>query len=440
MDIKSTIQRMQAKDTLIGIIGMGYVGLPLAYTFLKAGFRVLGFDVDITKIDSLNQGCSYIAAVSSDNIAPYIQNKSFSATDSLGRLREPDVVIICVPTPLTSAREPDLSYIISTSETIAANLRKGQIVVLESTTYPGTTEEVVLPILQRSSLSLGDDFCLGFSPERENPGCTDYNTKTIPKIVSGLTQTCRTLITYLYSLAIDKVIPVSTTQIAEMTKLVENIYRNVNIALVNELKMLCHRMKIDVHEVLDAAATKPFGFQKFTPGPGLGGHCIPLDPFYLTWKARQFDFTTRFIELAGEVNTNMPYYVVQRTTEGLNTQKKSIQGSSILVVGIAYKKDVDDMRESPALKIISLLNDMGAKVIYHDPYIPVLPRTRHYQFDMQSVPLTQELLSSIDCTLIITDHTSIDYNLILDHSKLVVDSRGIARKYISESQCLVVEA
>lgn len=427
---ESLLENIKLYKIKIGIMGLGYVGLPLASAFLRAGYEVIGFDVDIEKIKAITSGQSYISTVPEAVISEFVSAKKFSATNNFARLNEVGVIIICVPTPLTEAREPDISYIESTAHSISKSLCKGQIIVLESTTWPGTTEEIVLPILSKGGLVVGKDFFLGFSPEREDPGNKHYTTTNTPKIVSGVTPICKRLITTLYEQVITKVIPVSSTRIAELTKLTENIYRSVNIALVNELKLLCHRMELDVHEVLEAASSKPFGFQRFTPGPGLGGHCIPLDPFYLTWKAREFDFPTRFIELAGEVNTNMPYYVVQRTSEALNKKKKSINGSSILVLGVAYKKDINDMRESPALKILELLHAAGASIAYHDPFIPVLPKTRKYNFPLCSIPFTKESLDRFDCAIVITDHTDINYQLVLETVPTIVDTRNVFSKFI----------
>lgn len=423
--VDTLLKDITNRNIRVGIVGLGYVGLPLACTFAQTGFNVLGFDIDHSKIDSILFGHSYISTVDSSCVGKLVKRTKLDATTDFSRLTEVGAIIICVPTPLTKTREPDLSFIENTTKEIAQHLRPGQIIVLESTTYPGTTDEIVLPILEHSGLKVGKDFFLGFSPEREDPGNPRYSTKNIPKVVSGHTPACNQLITALYGQAIDCVVPVSSTRAAEMTKLIENIYRSVNIALVNELKILCHRMGLDVHEILDAAATKPFGFQKFTPGPGLGGHCLPLDPKYLSWKAQEFDFSTRFINLADEINVNMPYYVVQRVTEALNRNQKSLNGSSVLLIGVAYKRDIDDMRESPALKIIELLRNKGAVVSYHDPLIPKIPKTRHYSIDLESVPLNLDNVRSADCVLIITDHSAIDYVLLHKHARLIVDTRNV---------------
>jgi len=420
--------KILSRRACVGVIGLGYVGLPLVLRFSRQGFQVLGFDTDQEKVAALNAGKSYIKHIPHEEIAaarfPDNPGNKFEATAERGRLGEPDVLLVCVPTPLNRHREPDLRYVEQTTRDIAANLRPGQLISLESTTYPGTTTEVMLPVLQENGLEVGKDFFLVYSPEREDPGNAVYQVHNIPKVVGGVTDSCLSLGETLYGQIIDQVKPVSSTRVAEMTKLLENIYRAVNIALVNELKMLCLRMDIDIYEVIDAAKTKPFGFQAFYPGPGLGGHCIPIDPFYLTWKAREYDFSTRFIELAGEINTHIPYFVVERAVQGLNKQcGKSMKASKVLVIGLAYKKDVDDMRESPSLKLIDLLLQRGACVDYHDPYIPVMPPTRRHQFDLRSVPLTAENLAAYDLVIIATDHSCLDYDNIMTHSQLVVDTR-----------------
>lgn len=417
-----------SREALIGIIGLGYVGLPIVIRLAHQGFRVLGFDTDPQKVEALNAGKSYIKHIPGDQIAalrlPGQSAPQFEATSDIKRLGEPDALLICVPTPLNRHREPDLKYVEQTTRDIAQSLRVGQLVSLESTTYPGTTAEVMLPLLQATGLKVGEDFFLVYSPEREDPGNPTYNVFNIPKVVGGITGTCSRLGEVLYGQIVEQVVPVSSTQVAEMTKLLENIYRAVNIALVNELKILCLRMNIDINEVINAAKTKPFGFQAFYPGPGLGGHCIPIDPFYLTWKAREYDFSTRLIELAGEINTYMPYYVVERTVQILNDHGQSIKGTRVLVIGLAYKKDVDDLRESPSLKLIDLLRQRGARVDYHDPYIPVMPRTRRHQFDLQSVPLTPENLAAYGLVIIATDHSCLDYHSIVTHAPLIVDTRN----------------
>jgi UDP-N-acetyl-D-glucosamine dehydrogenase len=421
-------EKIDAKQALVGIIGLGYVGLPLVLRFCEVGFRVLGFDTDPKKVDLLNRSESYIkhipAARLADLLKPGPQGPQFAATHDLGRLGEPEVLIICVPTPLTHNREPDLKYVADTTHKIAETLRPGQLVSLESTTYPGTTQELLLPILSKK-FSVGRDFFLVFSPEREDPGNPHFEVRTIPKVVGGITPACLDHGVALYSRVVDQVIPVSSTQAAEMSKLLENIYRAVNIALVNELKLLCLRMGLDIFEIIEASKTKPFGFQAFYPGPGLGGHCIPIDPFYLTWKAREYDFPTRFIELAGQINTGMPYFVVERVAEVLNLHAKPLKGSRIFVLGIAYKKDVDDNRESPAVKIIDILQQKGAMVSYHDPHIPRCSGMRHYpDLDMASVPLTPEALQQADLILLVTDHSALDYAWIAQEARLIVDTRN----------------
>ena len=413
------------KTLLLGVIGLGYVGLPLCLTFLRKGVKVTGFDLDPGKIEKLEKGESYIKHIPSDELTGFMGKKRFDATTRFSRLGEPDALLICVPTPLTKNREPDLQYIEATANAIKKTLRPGQLVILESTTYPGTTVEVLQPILEATGLLAGRDFALAYSPEREDPGNPEYATANIPKVVGGTDETSTRLARKLYEAALDKVIPVSTTQIAELTKLLENIFRSVNIALVNELKMLCHRMGIDVWEVIKAASSKPFGYMPFYPGPGLGGHCIPIDPFYLTSKAREYDFQTKFIELAGEVNSSVPYYVIQRTMDALNEKSLSLKGAKILILGIAYKKDVDDPRESPSFKLMELLISKGAKVIYNDPYIPEIKPSRHYSFEMNSTPLTRESLASADCVLVATNHTAYDYDFILEHARLIVDTRNV---------------
>jgi UDP-N-acetyl-D-glucosamine dehydrogenase len=427
------------KDIRIGIIGCGYVGLPLALRFADVGQRVTGFDTDQEKITKLNAGQSYIQHISADKIRQHVQGKRFDATTDFTRLREMDAVLICVPTPLDERREPDLSYVEKTAQSIAPNLQRGQLIVLESTTYPGTTEELVLPILEQGGLkcplarragseNVATDFYLAFSPEREDPGNKQYGLAQIPKVVGGINPASGRAAMALYAQIVSKVVPVSSTRAAEMVKLLENIFRCVNIALVNELKQLSLRMDLDIWEVIDSAATKPFGFMPFYPGPGLGGHCIPVDPYYLSWKAREYDFATRFIELAGEINTAMPYNVVDALVTALNGHEKSVKGSKILLLGVAYKKDVDDLRESPSLKLLELLSARGAVLDYNDPYFPALHKMRHYDFsNMQSVELSPQRLASYDCVLIATDHTSYDYEAIVRDSKLVVDTRNATR-------------
>jgi len=413
----------------VGIVGMGYVGLPLVIRFGFRGFRVYGFDIDAEKVKSLKQGKSYVAHISSEKIKSLIDEKGFVPTDDYRLLSEVDVVIICVPTPLTKTQEPDLRYVRTTSEKITEFGKKGQLVVLESTTYPGTTREILLPDLSATYGEVGKDFFLAYSPEREDPGNPSFSTEKIPKVVGGITPNCRELAEALYGEVIDIVVPVSSPEVAEFTKLLENIYRSINIAMVNELKVLATRMGIDIWEVIHAASTKPFGFQPFYPGPGLGGHCIPIDPFYLSWKAKQYNFSNRFIQLSGEINTSMPGYVVSRLMDGLNERQKSLKGSEILVLGIAYKKNVDDLRESPALEIMEKLLQKGAIVSYHDPYIPEIPKTRKYDFGLRSVPLKEEIIRQSDAVLILTDHEGIDYKRVASLSRLFVDTRNVSFEF-----------
>jgi UDP-N-acetyl-D-glucosamine dehydrogenase len=421
------IRKILQKRVTVGIIGMGYVGLPLVARFCEQGFRTLGFDVDPKKVAVLKKGRSYIETIPSSRISGFVKAGLLDATDDFSRLREPDCILICVPTPLTEKMEPDLQYIERTVHSIVQNLRKGQLIVLESTTYPGTTEELVLSRLQSTGLRVGKDFFLAYSPEREDPGNKSFSTRQIPKVVAGITTSCREVVTALYAQVIEKVVPVSSPRAAELTKLLENIYRSVNIALVNELKMLADRMGIDIWEVIEAASTKPFGFSPFYPGPGMGGHCIPIDPFYLSWKAKEYDFTTRFIQLAGEINISVPYHVVSKVLDGLNERGKNVKGAKILILGVAYKKDVDDARESPALIIMELLKKKGAIILYHDPFIPVLPSFRKYHFKLKSSPLTERLLRSIDAAVIVTDHSQIDYPWVVKHAPVVIDTRNATK-------------
>ncbi|MBN1394470.1 MAG: nucleotide sugar dehydrogenase [Pirellulales bacterium] len=434
--LQSAIERKTAK---IGVIGLGYVGLPLIRTFIAAGFDNLGFDVDQSKVESLQAGRSYIEHISSEWIGQCVADGKLTPTADMERLAEADVLLICVPTPLSKSRDPDLVYVEATARQIAARLRPGQLVVLESTTYPGTTREVVLPILQQNGLLLGKDFFLAYSPEREDPGNPDFSAGNIPKVVGGIDRTSRDLAVELYRQGMPEVIAVDSCEIAEACKILENTYRAVNIALVNELKILFDRIGLDVWEVIDAAKTKPFGFQAFYPGPGLGGHCIPIDPFYLTWLARCRGMTTRFIELAGEINTSMPRYVIDRLTEALNSRGKAVRGSKVCVLGVAYKKDVDDARESPAFVLIELLRKLGAEVSYNDPHIPSLPRTRHFSIPLESSPLSEEFLAGRDCVLIVTDHSAYDYDFIVRHAPLVVDSRN-ATKNVAEGREKICKA
>ena len=424
------LERILAKQAVVGICGLGYVGLPLALTFGEKGFPVIGFDIDARKIDAIAKGQSYIKHIAAERIAKAIQGeKPFAATMDFRKAALADALILCVPTPLNANREPDMTYIEKTAEAIGPYVRSGQLVVLESSTYPGTTEEVVKPIIEKlSGLRAGIDFFLAFSPEREDPGNPHFNTATIPKVVGGYTQQCTELASALYASAITKVVPVKGTREAELTKLLENIFRCVNIALVNEMKLLCERMKIDLWEVIDAAKTKPFGFMPFYPGPGLGGHCIPIDPFYLTWKAREFEFNTRFIELAGEINWQMPHHVVERTMEALNQQGKALKDAKVLILGLAYKKNIDDLRESPSIRLIELFREKGAQVSYHDPYCPKMKEMRHqpkYMLEMESVPL--ENAKEADVVVIATDHDCIDYQQLVRDAKLVIDTRNATR-------------
>jgi UDP-N-acetyl-D-glucosamine dehydrogenase len=434
-------QKIADKTAKIGIIGLGYVGLPLIRAYITGGFQTIGFDVDPSKIEKLKAGKSYIEHIPSEWIGKCVKNGSFVPTADLSRLGEADAVLICVPTPLSESRDPDLFYVESSTEAIAKTLRKGQLIVLESTTYPGTTREVMLPILEKSGLKAGKDFLLAFSPEREDPGNPDFSAERIPKLVGGLDALSGRIATDLYSRAIGQVIPVSSCEVAEAAKIVENTYRCVNIAMVNELKIIFDRLGIDVWEVIDAAKTKPFGFQAFYPGPGLGGHCIPIDPFYLSWCARKAGLTTRFIELAGEINTSMPLYVVRRVGDALNEQKKSLNGSKILVLGAAYKKDVDDPRESPSFELMERLLTKGVKVSYNDPHIPALPKMRHWKTlpAMKSIKLTEDTLASFDCVLIATDHSAYDYDFIVKNSQLVVDTRN-ATKNVKTGRKKIVKA
>ena len=430
------LDKIRKREALVGVIGLGYVGLPLVIEFGRAGFRVVGFDTDERKVEDLNAGRSYIKHIPSTRVEELLTGKKFNATSDFSLLGDVDCIIICVPTPLNRHREPDLSYVLGTTDVIAKYLRKGQLIVLESTTYPGTTDEEMKAILEATDMKAGQDFFLAYSPEREDPNNDSFSTRTIPKVVGGYTEQCLGLADELYSAIVDKTVPVSSTRVAEATKLLENIYRTVNIALVNELKVLFDRMGIDVWEVIEASKTKPFGFQAFYPGPGLGGHCIPIDPFYLTWKAREYDFNTRFIELAGEINTSMPYYVIDRVVHALNERGMSIKSSKILVLGLAYKKDVDDTRESPSLKLIDLLMQRGAGVDYNDPYVPRTVKLRKYDLKMTSVPLTEENLGKYDCVVIATDHSDYDYDFIVRNSSLVVDTRN-ATKGVKERDKIV---
>lgn len=417
------INKFGNKTAKIGIVGLGYVGLPLMLRYNAIGFDVLGIDIDQAKVDALLSGQSYIEHIPSSSVKQAIDN-GFDATTDFSRASECDALVLCVPTPLNKYREPDLSFVIDTTEALAPYFRTGQVLSLESTTYPGTTEEELLPRVEARGFIVGEDFFLIYSPEREDPGNPDFETRTIPKVCGGHTAACAEVGIALYSPAIDQVVPVSSTKAAEMTKLLENIHRAVNIGLVNEMKIVADRMGIDIFEVVDAAATKPFGFTPYYPGPGLGGHCIPIDPFYLTWKAREYGLHTRFIELSGEVNTAMPEYVVNKLMDGLNQHGKALKGSKVLVLGIAYKKNVDDMRESPSVEIMELIEAKGADVAYSDPHVPVFPKMREHNFDLSSVALTPASVAEFDAIVLATDHDKFDYSLIKENAQLLVDTRG----------------
>lgn len=422
------VDKLARREAVIGILGMGYVGQPLALRYAGIGFKVLGFDIDATKVALLNSGKSEIEHISDAAIAA-ANAAGMECTTDLSRASEADALILCVPTPLNKYREPDLSFVIATTESVIPYLRTGHVVSLESTTYPGTTEEELLPRLEANGLSVGKDVFLVYSPEREDPGNANFTTNSIPKVVAGHTETCLEVGKALYGPAIDKVVPVSSTKAAEMTKLLENIHRAVNIGLVNEMKIVADRMGIDIFEVIDAAATKPFGFTPYYPGPGLGGHCIPIDPFYLTWKAREYGLHTRFIELSGEINRAMPEYVVGKLMKALNKRQKAIKGSRIMVLGIAYKKNVDDMRESPSVEVMELLREAGAELLYSDPHVPVFPKMREHDFDLSSTPLTAETLAACDAVVLTTDHAKFDYDLVRRYAQLIVDSRGVFRDH-----------
>jgi len=424
------MKKIQNADALIGVIGLGYVGLPLALAYAEKNFNVLGFDIDSQKIKALNSGQNYISHMDGKKVTQVVQAKKLSATTDFSRLSEPDAIIICVPTPLTQQLDPDMSYIIKTTEQIKKCLRAGQLIVLESTTYPGTTEELVKDMLEQTGMICGRDFYMAFSPEREDPGNKDFHTTNIPKIVGGVDKDSGDLAQALYEKAIQQTVRVGNARTAEAVKLTENIFRAINIAMVNELKIIYEKMDIDVWEVLDAASTKPFGFMRFNPGPGWGGHCIPLDPFYLSWKARECGIDTKFIELAGEVNRLMPGYIIDKLQQALNERGKSIKGSKLMILGLAYKKDINDTRETPAFKIMRRLDDMGAKISYHDPFVPEIQHTRQWPEApvLKSQPLTEKNITAKDAIMIITDHTPVDYKLIAKHAKLIIDSRGVYRK------------
>ncbi|MGB9677949.1 MAG: nucleotide sugar dehydrogenase [Candidatus Ratteibacteria bacterium] len=427
VEIEKLIKKIENKEIKVGVIGLGYVGLPLVIRFIESGFYVVGFDIDEEKVEKLKKGISYIHYIPDEKIKQIAYK--FKPTTDMQKLEEVDAIIICVPTPLNPYREPDLTYLYKTANDIYENLREGHIISLESTTYPGTTREIYLSKFEGKGLKVGNDFFLIYSPEREDPGNPKYKTKDIPKVVGGITENCKKIGVTLYSQIINQVVPVSSTEVAEATKLLENIYRAVNIALVNELKMLFEKMGIDIWEVIEASKTKPFGFQAFYPGPGLGGHCIPIDPFYLTWVAKKYDFTTSFIELAGEINTMMPYYVVEKCIDGLNMQGKSIKGSKILIVGIAYKKDVDDIRESPAFKIIKILEKKNVdRIDYYDPYVKEVKKTRQYPKPISSIEFIPEKLKIYDVAIIVTDHSNIDYKTLYDLVPLIIDTRNVYKE------------
>ena len=422
------ISKIKNKKSTIGIVGLGYVGLPLALRYTDEGYNVLGFDIDNEKIAKIKDGQSYIEHIPSALISKAVKSGLFSATNDFKNIANVDSIILCVPTPLNKYREPDLSYVLDTTDACVPYLRKGQVLSLESTTYPGTTEEELLPRVQKNGLKVGEDFFLLFSPEREDPGNQNFSTKTIPKVCGGHTPACLEVGMALYGAVIDKVVPVTSTRAAEMTKLLENIHRAVNIGLVNEMKIVADKMNIDIHEVIDAAATKPFGFVAYRPGPGWGGHCIPIDPFYLTWKAREYGVHTKFIELCGEINNAMPGWVIKKLAKALNERQKSINGTKVLVLGISYKKNIDDMRESPSVQLMEKLREDGAVLSYSDPHVPKFPKMREHKFDLVSVDATVENIKTFDCVIVATDHDKFDYDMIIKNAKLVVDTRGVYRK------------
>ena len=421
------IAKAERRQILFGIVGLGYVGLPLAVELSRAGYRVLGFDVNPDVVEGLNEGRSHVKDVTDAQLQKAMECGRFSATTDMSRLSEPDAISICVPTPLSKFKDPDVSFIVAATEAVKKRLRRGQAIILESTTYPGTTREIMLPALESTGLKVGQDFFLAFSPERVDPGNQSYGTRNTPKVVGGITADCRAVAVALYQPAIDTLVPVSTTEAAELVKLLENTFRSVNIGLVNEMAIVCDKLGVNVWEVIEAAATKPFGFMKFLPGPGLGGHCIPIDPHYLAWKMRGLNYKTRFIDLAGELNTEMPVFWVRKLSEALNGQGKAVQGASVLVLGVAYKRDIEDIRESPALDIIRLLEGQGARVSYFDPHVP---RFREDGQEFRSVDLTPEVVAAADCVIVVTDHTAVDYRMIKRQAKLVVDTRNALPKEV----------
>ncbi|MDB9309556.1 nucleotide sugar dehydrogenase [Aphanizomenon sp. CS-733/32] len=425
------IEKIKNKKAVIGVIGLGYVGLPLSLRFVEMGFKVLGFDIDLRKVQKLNRGETYIKHISQETVYTAWKTGRFTATNQFEQVNETDALIICLPTPLGKHQEPDLSFIHSTIQSLLPYLRQGQIISLESTTYPGTTEEEIKPKIESKGFKIGEDIFLVYSPEREDPGNENFSTKNIPKIVGGTTKSCLEVGIILYSMIVEQIVPVSSTQTAEMVKILENIYRAVNIGLINELKILAIQMGIDIWEVIEAAKTKPFGFMPFYPGPGLGGHCIPIDPFYLTWKAREYDLHTRFIELAGEINTMMPYWVVSQVMDALNNHGKALKKAKILVLGISYKKNIDDTRESPSVELIKFLIEKGGDVFYSDPYVPIFPEMRKYKYNLQSIDINPESLSQMDCVIISSDHDVFDYTMIQNNSKLIIDTRGRYREKLN---------
>ncbi|KTD62021.1 nucleotide sugar dehydrogenase [Legionella spiritensis] len=429
--LPTLLQKIRNKEAMISIVGLGYVGLPLMLRFAEVGYRVIGIDVDESKNQAINQGRSYIQHISSEQLVKV--QSHINATSDFSKASEAEAIILCVPTPLDKYREPDLSYVLQTMDALLPHLREGQVISLESTTYPGTTEEELKTRIESRGFVVGRDIFLVYSPEREDPGNQHFTTATIPKVCGGDTESCQQAGVALYSGVIDKVVPVSSTKVAEMTKLLENIHRSVNIGLVNEMKILADKMGIDIHEVIDAAATKPFGFVPYHPGPGIGGHCIPIDPFYLTWKAREYGLHTRFIELAGEINSGMPLWVVNKVADALNDQAKAIKNSKILVLGAAYKCNVDDMRESPSLEIIELLQEKGAVVSYSDPHVPALPPMRHHHLELKSVDISEESLQQFDCVILATAHKAFDYTLIAEHARLIVDTRAAFKSFKSDN-------
>jgi UDP-N-acetyl-D-glucosamine dehydrogenase len=422
---KALIDKAERREALFGIVGLGYVGLPLAVELAQAGYRVLGFDVNDRVVDGLNSRHSHVKDVSDAQLRAAVDAGRFEATADMERLGEPDAISICVPTPLSKFKDPDVSFIVAATESVKRTLRRGQAIILESTTYPGTTREILLPALESTGLRVGEDFFLAFSPERVDPGNPVWQTRNTPKVVGGITEDCRKVACALYAPAIEQLVPVSTTEAAELVKLLENTFRSVNIGLVNEMAIVCDKLGVDVWEVIEAASTKPFGFMKFLPGPGLGGHCIPIDPHYLAWKMRGLNYKTRFIDLAGELNTEMPVFWVRKVGEALNQQGRAVRGASVLVLGVAYKRDIDDIRESPALDIIRLLEGQGARVTYHDPHVPCFAENGH---EFRSVTLTPDVVASADCVMVVTDHSAVDYPMVKRKARLVVDTRNVMPK------------